>query len=131
MDIKKTIKTSIISATMLYLIQAVIIIVAFILHIEGIDFRELLIMLIITVPQNLFYGLFITIILYPFASLEERILNWWFVVGFTLYVFIVNFILKDTWMGLWFYQLGFILISLLVIIIFMNIKRWRTKFKSQ
>ena len=76
-----------------------------------------------------------TLILYIASLLDKRVLNKWFVSSFSFYGSVVVSIFltlenKSLWFlnNIWYFW-GIILIPLVVVIILMNIKKWKMKFK--
>ena len=120
--IKNIIYTFAIAFLGAYLSFFIIFSVSFLLHTEpllGSDLPNYLGWLIFISIWPLIFAPFITIALFIFSLFDKRFLNKWFVLGFSAYSFIANFIIKNLW-----YSVGFVLISLVIIFIFMNIKKW-------
>lgn len=130
--IKKILKVFAISAGVPYLVSVIMFISFFSQNFNrGIDyvFHPLAIpFFAITVfPVSLLSGLLITIILHIFSLLDKRIINVSFVVGFAIYSSIVPLIINNRWIDSWFNSLGFTLISLVIVLIFINIQKWIKK----
>lgn len=76
------------------------------------------IIFILILPVSILYGLVFTIILFPFSLLDKRFLNRWFIVGSALYSYVSANIICDL-----LYTISFILISLAIALVIMNIKK--------
>lgn len=85
---------------------------------------------ILMVPVCLIYGFFYTMILSILSLLDKRVLNRRFVIGSIFYLLFMSFIFKDLQLPNMWFSIGFILISLIILLL-MNIKKLKIKFKSR
>ena len=133
--IKKILETLAISFLGVYLAYLVYFTVTFLRESEpllGSDLQNYIwgVMFVALVP--LASAPFVAFILLLFSFLDKRILNKWFVFGFAIYFFVAGLVvdnivsLEDSSVNSWI-PLGFILVSLIIVIILMNIKKWATK----
>lgn len=125
--IKKILKTFAISVSVFFILYVVIVGYGYIFHGESADLNFSLsefigITVAFILPGCLIYGFFYTLVLIMFSFFDKRILNKWFIFGFSIYTFLGIFVIKDIWL-----VIGFILISLAIAVVALNIQKWIKK----
>ena len=133
---KKLLKTLLISTAVFYVTYLVIIGWGYLPpHGESgelsFTFAEFVTIAFFMIPASLINGVIYTLGLGSFSMLEKRILEPWFVSVFALYASIVTLIMSNTQYNKWFHILVLIIISLTIMVLSMNIKKWLLKIRSQ
>lgn len=117
---KKIIRTYLISAITVYCPYLLIVLIGLIQDHGangeiGSSLPELATVSVLLIPTALIYGFFITACLYVFSLIDKRVLNKWFVMGFSLYSFLSSFIIQHLW-----YSVASALVPLIIAVIIMK-----------